>query len=103
VAAAAVRPEDAARRALVADLGALVTRAERYGLRARRAAAWRARLRTGDDGTDALHAAEQRLRAWVERRRAEPYAGRSEAPAADAPAAAAAGPASVSRPGSSRT
>jgi hypothetical protein len=66
---------DSARRALVADLGVLVTRAERYGLRARRAAAWRARLRAGGDATEALHAAEQRLRAWVERRRAEPYAG----------------------------
>jgi hypothetical protein len=60
---------------LAADLQALVGRAERYGLRARRAAAWRARLRTGGDAAEVLREAEHRLRAWVDRRRAEPYAG----------------------------
>ncbi len=68
-------PDDRERRLLVADLAALVTRAERYGLRARRAAEWRAGLRAGAGATAQLREAEQRLRAWVERRRAEPYAG----------------------------
>ena len=68
-------PPDPERRLLAADLAALVTRAERFGLRARRAALWRARLRAGADADDVLHEAERRLRAWVERRRAEPYAG----------------------------
>ena len=66
---------DPEHRLLVDDLAALVTRAERYGLRARRAAGWRARLRAGADAPAVLREAEQRLRAWVERRRAEPYAG----------------------------
>ena len=66
---------DPEHRLLVDDLAALVTRAERYGLRARRAAGWRARLRAGADVPGVLREAEQRLRAWVERRRAEPYAG----------------------------
>jgi hypothetical protein len=61
--------------ALAADLALLVARAERYGLRPRRGAEWRARLRAGGDSPAALRRAEQRLRAWVERRRAEPYAG----------------------------
>jgi hypothetical protein len=60
---------------LAADLTALVTRAERYGLRAARAARWRARLRAGGDGASLLREVEHRLRAWVERRRAEPYGG----------------------------
>ncbi len=68
-------PDDRERRLLVADLAALVTRAERYGLRARRAAEWRAGLRAGAGATAQLREAEQRQRAWVERRRAEPYAG----------------------------
>lgn len=73
----AAEPPDAAdgRDVLAADLALLVARAERYGLRPRRAARWRERLRTGADAPAALQAAERRLRAWVERRRAEPYAG----------------------------
>jgi hypothetical protein len=62
-------------RLLAADLLALVARAERYGVRPRRAARWRARLRAGADAPAVLREAERRLRAWVERRRAEPYAG----------------------------
>jgi hypothetical protein len=62
-------------RMLTADLLALVARAERYGVRAPRAARWRARLRAGVDAPAVLGEAERRLRAWVERRRAEPYAG----------------------------
>jgi hypothetical protein len=68
-------PLDAEVRLLAADLTALVSRAERYGVRPRRAAAWRARLRAGRDAAPVLREAEHRLRAWVERRRAQPYAG----------------------------
>lgn len=66
---------DPERLMLVADLVALVARAERYGLRARRAAHWRARLRAGVDAPEVLREGEQRLRAWIDRRRGEPYAG----------------------------
>lgn len=76
---------DPAWRALLADLEQLIGRAERHGVRARRAAAWRGQLARmtceGGAAPDAgsavlaLRRAEQRLRAWVARRRAEPYAG----------------------------
>jgi hypothetical protein len=66
---------DPERLMLVADLAALVARAERYGLRARRAAHWCARLRAGVDAPEVLREGEQRLRAWIDRRRGEPYAG----------------------------
>lgn len=68
-------PLDVEVRLLVADLTALVSRAERHGVRPRRAAAWRARLRAGRDAASVLREAEHRLRAWVERRRAQPYGG----------------------------
>jgi hypothetical protein len=63
------------RRVLAADLAPLIASAVRHGVRPRRAAAWRLRLRAGADGPDVLRAAERRLRAWVERRRADPYGG----------------------------
>jgi hypothetical protein len=75
LAAVRVEPADPELRMLVVDLAALVTRAERFGIRPRRAAAWRARLRAGVDAPAVLREAEHRLRAWIERRRAEPYGG----------------------------
>lgn len=50
---------------LVADLCALITRAERAGLRARRAARWRAIVASGALSSDALLRCERRLRLWI--------------------------------------
>jgi hypothetical protein len=60
-----VRPNDDATSALVADLGALINRAERVGLRPQRAARWRRRLLIGDISPRVLLYCERRLRLWV--------------------------------------
>jgi hypothetical protein len=60
-----VRPNDDATSALVADLGALINRAERVGLRPQRAARWRRRLLIGDISPRVLLHCERRLRLWV--------------------------------------
>jgi len=60
-----VRPNDDATSALVADLGALIARAERVGLRPERAARWRRRLLMGGVSPEVLLRCERRLRLWV--------------------------------------
>lgn len=50
---------------LVADLCALITRAERAGLRARRATRWRELVASGALSRDALLRCERRLRLWI--------------------------------------
>ena len=60
-----VRPNDDTTSALVADLGALINRAERVGLRPQRAARWRRRLLIGDISPRVLLHCERRLRLWV--------------------------------------
>ena len=58
-------PNGAARDPVVADLCALITRAERSGLRARRAAQWREIVASGALSRDALLRCERRLRLWI--------------------------------------
>ena len=65
-----VRPQDESVRALVADLGALIDRAERVGMRAERAAQWRRALAATALSTETLLRCERRLRLWVLARRA---------------------------------
>src|SRR5690349_22208877 len=65
-----VRPNDESLRALIADLGALIDRAERVGLRPERAARWRRRLLLGGISGETLLRCERRLRLWVLARRA---------------------------------
>ena len=60
-----VRPNDDATSSLVADLSALIGRAERVGLRAVRAARWRRQLAGGGVASDVLLRFERRLRLWV--------------------------------------
>ena len=60
-----VRPNDEATSALIADLGALINRAERVGLRPERAARWRRRLAGGGVSPQVLLHCERRLRLWV--------------------------------------
>jgi len=60
-----VRPNDDTTSALTADLGALIDRAERAGLRPQRAARWRRRLLIGDISPRVLLHCERRLRLWV--------------------------------------
>jgi hypothetical protein len=60
-----VRPNDDATSALIADLGALIDRAERVGLRPERAARWRRRLLVGGVSPQVLLHCERRLRLWV--------------------------------------
>jgi len=60
-----VRPNDDATSALIADLGALINRAERVGLRPGRAARWRRRLLIDDISPRVLVHCERRLRLWV--------------------------------------
>ena len=50
---------------VVADLCALISRAERAGLRARRAARWRDILASGALSREALLRCERRLRLWI--------------------------------------
>jgi len=63
-----VPPNDNGCSAIVADLRALIARAERLGLRAVRAARWRERLAVGDIPDDTLLRCERRLRLWVHAR-----------------------------------
>lgn len=56
------------RRNAVADLVALIARAERLGVRPSRAARWRAALDAGELTDDALLRCERRLRIWISRR-----------------------------------
>ena len=65
-----VRPDDESLRALIADLGTLIDRAERVGLRPERAARWRRRLILGGISGETLLRCERRLRLWVLARRA---------------------------------
>src|SRR5690242_17652020 len=58
-------PNGAARDPLVADLCALITRAERTGLRARRAARWREIVASGTLSREMLLRCERRLRLWI--------------------------------------
>ena len=58
-------PNDAPVDPLVADLCALITRAERSGLRARRAARWRELIASGALSGEALLRCERRLRLWI--------------------------------------
>lgn len=58
-------PNGSAMDPLVADLCALITRAERAGLRARRAARWREIVASGALGREALLRCERRLRLWI--------------------------------------
>jgi hypothetical protein len=51
--------------ALVADLCALITRAERAGLRPARAARWRALVRSQGASRETLLRCERRLRLWI--------------------------------------
>ena len=60
-----VRRNDDAASALIADLGALINRAERVGLRPERAARWRRRLLVGGISPQVLVHCERRLRLWV--------------------------------------
>jgi hypothetical protein len=60
-----VRPNDEATSALIADLDALISRAERVGLRPERAARWRRRLLVGGVSPQVLLHCERRLRLWV--------------------------------------
>jgi hypothetical protein len=60
-----VRRNDASLRSLIADLTALIDRAERVGLRAERAARWRRELVDGALSKEALLRRERRLRQWV--------------------------------------
>jgi hypothetical protein len=62
-----VRPNDESLRALIADLGALIDRAGRVGLRPERAARWRRRLLLGGISGETLLRCERRLRLWVQR------------------------------------
>ena len=50
---------------LIADLCALISRAERAGLRAARAARWRANVASGALSREALLRCERRLRLWI--------------------------------------
>lgn len=58
-------PNGAARDPLVADLCALITRAERTGLRPRRAAQWREIVASGALSRETLLRCERRLRLWI--------------------------------------
>ena len=58
-------PNDSEADPLVADLCALITRAERSGLRARRAARWREIVASGALSREALLRCERRLRLWI--------------------------------------
>jgi hypothetical protein len=58
-------PNDARVDPLVADLCALITRAERSGLRLRRAARWREVIASGALSREALLRCERRLRLWI--------------------------------------
>lgn len=58
-------PNAAVTDSLVADLSALITRAERAGLRARRAARWRDIIVSGALSTETLLRCERRLRLWI--------------------------------------
>jgi hypothetical protein len=51
----------------LSDLLALITAAERAGLRAKRAALWRARLASGSTDDARLLRFENRLRGWMAR------------------------------------
>ena len=59
-------PNDSTTEPLVADLCALITRAERAGLRARRAARWREIVASGALSSEALLRCERRLRLWIQ-------------------------------------
>ena len=58
-------PNGLTRDPLVADLCALITRAERTGLRARRAARWREIVASGTLPRETLLRCERRLRLWI--------------------------------------
>ena len=58
-------PNDSAMDPIVADLSALITRAERAGLRARRAARWREIIASGGLSRELLLRCERRLRLWI--------------------------------------
>lgn len=58
-------PNGSTRDPLVADLWALITRAERTGLRARRAARWREIVASGALSRETLLRCERRLRLWI--------------------------------------
>jgi len=60
-----VRPNDDGLGALAADLCALITRAERVGLRASRAERWRQLVTSGDVPDETLLRCERRLRLWI--------------------------------------
>jgi hypothetical protein len=59
------RPNSAIVDPVVADLCALITRAERAGLRPRRAARWRQLVESGALSREALLRCERRLRLWI--------------------------------------
>jgi hypothetical protein len=71
--AAAAKPSAVAERAsdhlavdgLIADVNALIARAERAGLRPRRAATWRALITSGTVPRETLLRCERRLRLWI--------------------------------------
>lgn len=58
-------PNGSGRDPLVADVCALITRAERTGLRARRAARWREIVASGTLSRETLLRCERRLRLWI--------------------------------------
>jgi len=58
-------PNDSVMDPVVADLCALITRAERAGLRARRAARWREIIASGALSREVLLRCERRLRLWI--------------------------------------
>jgi hypothetical protein len=62
-----ITPNDRPPYSLVTDLYALIDRAERQGLRLRRAIRWRSMLAAGSVPTDVLLRCERRLRLWVSR------------------------------------
>src|SRR5690242_31080 len=62
-----IAPNDRAPDPLVADLCALIDRAERQGLRSRRAIRWRSLVASGAVSPETLLRCERRLRLWVSR------------------------------------
>lgn len=73
-----IAPNDGPPNSLVTDLYALIDRAQRQGLRSRRASRWRSILATGSVPTSTLLRCERRLRLWVSRAGDFRYGGQTK-------------------------